>query len=406
MGEQEAPAAASGGWLTHNLKVVSGVSFLQDAASELLYPILPIFLTVTLGAPAAVVGLVEGLAEGAASVTKVVAGRVSDRYRRRPLIGLGYGLAALGKVLIAVAAAWPVVLAGRCVDRLGKGVRGAPRDALIAADVPPAARGRAFGFHRSMDTAGAVAGPLIGLAGYQLLHHHIRPLLMIAVVPAVASVLLVAALREPARSREPARQVRWQPRGLPARYWRVVAVLGVFSLVNFPDALLLLRLHDIGFSVPAVIGAYVAYNVVYALLSYPAGALADRLSPAIVFGVGLCVFAVAYTGLGLTRSRPVAWLLIAGYGGYTALTDGVGKAWVSGLLPAVDQGSGQGLFQGLSGLGILAAGVWAGLAWGRDGRLPLLISGVAAAILAGGLLAAAIAGRRPGVREPSIPREP
>jgi len=146
--------SGSGGWLTRNLKVVSGVSFLQDAASELLYPILPIFLTVTLGAPAAVVGLVEGLAEGAASVTKVAAGGLSGRYRRRPLIGLGYGLAAAGKLLIAVGMAWPMVLGGRCVDRLGKGVRGAPRDALIAADVPAAARGRAFGFYRAADTAG------------------------------------------------------------------------------------------------------------------------------------------------------------------------------------------------------------------------------------------------------------
>jgi MFS family permease len=380
-------------WLTRNLKVVSGVSFLQDAASELLYPILPIFLTVTLGAPAAVVGLVEGLAEGAASVTKVATGRLSDRYRRRPLIGLGYGLAALGKVLIAVASAWPVVLAGRCVDRLGKGVRGAPRDALIAADVPPAARGRAFGFHRSMDTAGAVAGPLIGLAGYELLHHQLRPLLVIAVVPAVASAALVAALREPARTAAPER-ARWRPGTLPARYWRVVAVLGVFSLVNFPDALLLLRLHDIGFAVPAVIGAYVTYNAVYALLSYPAGVVADRLSPAIVFGVGLVVFATAYTGLGLARSHPVAWLLIAGYGGFTALTDGVGKAWISGLLPATDQGTGQGVFQGLSGLGILVAGLWAGLAWGTDGRLPLLVSGLAAGVLAAGLLTGTLA-RRP-----------
>jgi MFS family permease len=393
------PAAATavagpGGWLTRNLKVVSGVSFLQDAASELLYPILPIFLTVTLGAPAAVVGVVEGLAEGAASVTKVAAGGLSDRYRRRPLIGLGYGLAAAGKLLIAVAVAWPVVLAGRCVDRLGKGVRGAPRDALIAADVPAAARGRAFGFHRAMDTAGAVVGPLIGLAGYELLHHHLRPLLWIAVVPAVGSTALVAALRDPPRAGPAGKGLGWNPRGLPARFWRPVAVLVLFSLVNFPDALLLLRLHDIGFTVPAVIGAYVVYNVVYAVLSYPAGAVADRLSPAVVFAVGLVVFAIAYTGLGLTRDHLAAWLLVAGYGGFTALTDGVGKAWISGLLPAAVQGSGQGVFQGLSGLGVLAAGVWAGLAWGADGTLPLLISGLTAAVLATGLLAAATARRR------------
>jgi MFS family permease len=372
-------------WLTRNLGVLSAVSLLQDAASELLYPILPIFLNAVLGAPAAVIGLVEGLAEGAAALTKVASGRISDRYRPRPLIGLGYGLAAVGKVLIAVAAAWPTVLAGRCVDRLGKGIRGAPRDALIAAGVPAGARGRAFGFHRAMDTTGAVIGPLIGLAGYELLHQHLRPLLVIAVVPAVASALLVAAVRQPAR-RPAAPKTPWRVRGLPARYWRVVAALTLFSLVNFPDALLLLRLHQIGFPVVAVIGAYVAYNAVYATLSYPAGAVADRLPPALVFGTGLVLFAVAYTGLGLTRSHPVAWLLLAGYGGFTALTDGVGKAWISGLLPSSEQGAGQGLFQGVTGLAVLAAGIWAGVAWGRDGTVPLLVSGIAAAVLAAGVI--------------------
>lgn len=382
---------SDGPWLTRNLKVLSGVSLLQDTASELLYPILPIFLTVVLGAPAAVVGVVEGIAEGTAALSKIVTGRVADRFRARPMIGLGYGLAALGKVAVAAATVWPVVLAGRSVDRVGKGIRGAPRDALIATGVPASAKGRAFGFHRAMDTAGAVIGPLIGLAGYQLLHHHIRPLLVIAVVPAVASAVLVVAVREAPR-RLP-RTGRWHPRDLPGRYWRVVAVLALFSLVNFPDALLLLRLHEIGFSVPAVIGAYVTYNAVYAVLSYPAGVVADRLSPRTVFGAGLVLFALAYTGLGLTHSHPAAWTLLAAYGGFTAFTDGVGKAWISGLLGPGDQGTGQGLFQGLTGLGILAAGLWAGLAWGGDGTLPLLVSGIAAAVLAVGLLTRPI--RRP-----------
>jgi MFS family permease len=374
-------------WLTRNLAVLSAVSLLQDTASELLYPILPIFLTVALGAPAAVVGLVEGVAEAAAGLTKIAAGRLSDRFRPKPLIGFGYGLAAAGKALIAAAGAWPVVLAGRGVDRLGKGIRGAPRDALIAAGVPAAARGRAFGFHRAMDTAGAVFGPLIGLAAYELLHHHIRPLLVIAVIPAVGSAVLVAAVRQPTRAPAPASRARWRLTELPSRYWRVVVALTAFSLVNFPDALLLLRLHQIGFSVAAVIGAYVAYNAVYALLSYPAGALADRFPPAVVFGTGLLLFATAYTGLGLTRSHAVAWLLLAAYGGFTALTDGVGKAWISGLLPDRDQGTGQGFYQGLTGLAVLVAGVWAGLAWHADGTLPLLISGITTAVLATGLLA-------------------
>jgi MFS family permease len=248
-----------------------------------------------------------------------------------------------------------------------------------------------------MDTLGAVIGPLVGLVGYELLHHRIRPLLVIAVVPAVASAALVAAVRQPApvatRTSRP-----WGVRDLPARYWRVVAALTAFGLVNFPDALLLLRLHEIGFTVPAVIGAYVAYNAVYATLSYPAGAVADRRSPAVVFGAGLVLFAVAYTGLGLTRSHLVAWLLLAGYGGFTALTDGVGKAWISGLLPAADQGGGQGLFQGLGGLAVLVAGLWAGLAWGRDGTVPLIVSGAVAALLAVGLLTTAA--RRPSRGSP------
>jgi MFS family permease len=379
------------GWLTRNLKIVSGVSFLQDAASELLYPLLPILLTVVLGAPAAVVGAVEGIAEGVAAVTKVFAGRLSDRFRKKPIVALGYGLAALGKVLVAAAAVWPVVLAGRAVDRLGKGIRGAPRDALLVQGIPLSARGRAFGFHRAADTAGAVVGPLIALAGYELLDHRLRPLLWFAVVPAVLSVLLVFALREPARVAEPVPDLEPAPIAEPApvlgrAFWRVVAVLGLFSLINFPDALLLLRLHDIGFGVAEVILAYVGFNLVYTMLSYPAGAFADRLTPQSVVAVGLLVFATAYVGLGVTEDHLASWLLIGGYGAYAGLTDGVGKAWVSGLLPSGSQGTGQGIFQGVLGAGVLVAGVWAGLCWGGDGQLPLVLAGTVAAVVGLALL--------------------
>jgi MFS family permease len=379
-------------WLTRNLKIVSGVSFLQDAASELLYPLLPILLTVVLGAPAAVVGAVEGVAEGVAAITKVVAGRLSDKFRKKPIVALGYGLAAVGKVLVAAATAWPVVLAGRSVDRLGKGIRGAPRDALLVDGIPPDARGRAFGFHRAADTAGAVVGPLIALAGYELLDHRLRPLLWFAVVPAVLSVLLVFALREPVPRGAAAAPAFVDPAITPVvvlgpAYWRVVTVLGIFSLINFPDALLLLRLHDIGFGVAQVILAYVGYNLVYTVLSYPAGVIADRMSPQLVVAIGLLVFAVAYVGLGLTEDHLASWLLIGGYGAYTGLTDGVGKAWISGLLPAAGQGTGQGLFQGVLGAGVLVAGLWAGLCWGGDGHLPLVLAGSVAGLVALVLLA-------------------
>ncbi len=382
------PSAADHGWRTHNLTVLSGVSFLQDAASELLYPILPIFLTVTLGAPVAGVGVVEGLAEGAASITKLASGFFGDRFSKRPLIGVGYGLAAVGKVLIAIASGWPLVLLARVLDRFGKGLRGPPRDALIVEGIPAQLRDRAFGFHRAADTLGAVVGPLIGLLGYELLDHRVRPLLVLAVLPAVLSVLLVVAVREQPRAPRtgPAVNVFRGARELPSSYWHAVGILVIFSLANFPDALLLLRLHEIGFSVPAVILAYVGYNLVFVAASYPAGLLADRLPRQRVFGIGLAFFAVGYLGLGLTHSHLLAWLVLALYGLFSAFTDGVGKAWISALVPAEHQAGAQGTFQGLTGLGVLLAGVWAGLAWGSDGHLPLIVSGITGAIIAALLL--------------------
>ena len=379
-------------WLTRNVRVLSAVSFLQDAASELLYPLLPIYLTSVLGAPVAVVGAVEGAAEGAASLTKLAAGPLGDRFARRPLIATGYGMAALGKVMVAAATAWSGVLAGRVVDRLGKGIRGAPRDALLVVDIDDAARGRVFGFHRAMDTLGAVVGPLLGLAGYELLDHRIAPLLWVAVVPAVLSVALVFLVRETRRvlPRAERRAIFARVRDLPRRYWRVTTGLVMFGLVNFPDALLLLRLNEIGFSVVEVILAYVTYNMVYAVASYPAGLLADRVPRSAVFGIGLVFFGVGYTGLGLTTDAVTAWLLIGVYGLFTACTDGVGKAWISSLVGPDLQASAQGVFQGASGFAVLGAGLWAGFLWGADGRLPLLISGVVGAVFAVVLLGAAL----------------
>ena len=370
--------------MTRNVRVLSAVSFLQDTASELLYPLLPIYLTTVLGAPPAVVGAIEGAAEGAASVTKLAVGPLGDRFAKRPLIATGYGMAALGKVIVAAAGAWPGVLTGRVVDRLGKGLRGAPRDALLVEGIDSASRGRVFGFHRTMDTFGAVIGPLLGLAGYELLDHRIPPLLWVAIVPAVLSVLLIGLVSEkPRTGPRPARQPIFAGmRELPGRFWRVTAVVVGFGLVNFPDALLLLRLNEIGFGVVAVILAYVTYNLVYALGSYPAGVLADRLPRSTVFGIGLVFFAIGYIGLGLTRDHLTAWLLIGVYGVFTACTDGVGKAWISSLVGSGQQSTAQGVFQGGSGLAILFAGLWAGLLWGADGRLPLLVSGTVGAVFA------------------------
>ena len=276
-GGREGPTARP--WWTRNVKILSAVSLLQDAASELLYPILPLFLTGVLGAPAAVVGLIEGLAEAAASATRLVAGRLADRYPRRRLVGAGYGLAALGKLVIALAGAWPTVLVGRCVDRLGKGVRGPPRDSLLVEGIPAEARGRVFGVHRTADTAGAVIGPLAGLA-----------LVRAPGSPAARAAPgrrrarggeRAARARRPGAAEAPARPPRaaaaWgaaragrrpAPVPAPARdgrgFRRVAAVLVAFGFVNVPDALVLLHLNQVGFGVAAVILAYVGYNLVYA----------------------------------------------------------------------------------------------------------------------------------------------
>ncbi len=387
--------------LPHNVVVLSWVSFFQDAASELLYPIFPLFITVTLGAPAAALGLIEGVAEGTASVGKALSGRLADRRRRRPLIAIGYGTSTVAKPLIGLAMAWPFALFGRFIDRVGKGIRTSPRDALLAADTPPEIRGRAFGFHRAADTAGAVVGPLLGLALYELVDHELRPLFFIAAVPAAISVLLIAFVHEkPAQPAAPAHHAVAVSAGtLPRRYWQLVITLGLFGLMNFSDALLILRAKELGMSFSAIILVYALYNATYAALSLPAGIVSDRLPRRLVYGTGLLIFAIAYLGLGLVHSPGWVWALLPVYGAYTALTDGVGKAWVADLLPARTMGSGLGYFQGITGGCALIASIWAGLAWSGDGRLPLQLSGAVVGVLAVVLL---LGGRRFDGRHPQV----
>ena len=386
-------------WLTRNLIVLTLVSLTQDAASELVYPLLPLFLTGVLAAPPVVLGLVEGCAEAAAGISKYVAGRWSDSRTRRPFVTSGYAMAAVGKVIVASAYAWPTVLVGRVVDRLGKGVRSAPRDALIAASVPREDLGRAFGFHRMGDSAGAIIGPLLALAGLAALHGNVRAALWWAVIPAVLSTLLTFFVVEKRRTPSPVvaasgtetPAVKPPKSPLPPEFWRVCVVLVGIAIVNFPDALLLLRVSELGFTTTQVVLAYVAYNVVYTLGSYPAGAWSDRLPRPLVYGIGLIAFAVAYAGLGLVGHSAWVFVLVAAYGLFPAFTDGVGKAWISHLVPDEHRGRAQGVFQSLSNGAVFVAGLWAGLAWTLGpgaGVVPLLVSGVCALIAGIGLVLA------------------
>ncbi len=379
-------------------------SLFADLSSELVYPLIPIFLTATLGAPVAAVGLVEGVAEATAYATRPLAGRWSDAAgARKPFVVAGYGLAAVGKALLFAAPAWGVALAGRAVDRFGKGIRTPPRDALLADVTTAADRGRIFGFHRAFDTLGAVIGPLAALAFLAIAgEEHLRWAIGVAIVPAVISVAVVARIPE----RRPARRPADAPpapgiRQLPAAYWLFLAASGLFMLGNSSDAFLILRGKDLGMATTAVVFAYVLYNAVYALLSYPAGSLSDRLPrPAVIVG-GYLVFAAVYLGFALARSEPVAWLLFPLYGAYIAATEGVTKAFVADLAPAAARTTALGLFQGVTGGLVLVASLLAGILWDAFGPSATFGFGAAAALLAALLTAALLATGR--LRPPAHP---
>lgn len=378
-------------WLSKNLVAISWVSHLQDAASEMLYPIMPVFLNTVLGAPAAVIGAIEGIAEGAAALTKLTSKYINRVVPRKSMVFIGYLLAAIGKLLIALASAWPMVMLARFVDRIGKGTRSAARDAILVQGVAAEDRGKVIGFHRTSDTLGAVVGPAIALALLALLNGDIRSILWIALIPAALSTLLVFKIKdhEPA-TRKSIRVSKAEAikdaSHISTHIKSLIWVLAIFSIVNFPDALLLLHLAQEGFSVTEVVGMYLLFNISYAALSFPAGILADRIQPKFVYALGLVFFAAAYGGLALTDDKFAAIVLVVIYGGFAAANDVVGKSWVSKLARGDQQLAVQARLQGLTGFGILFAGIWAGLAWGTGagiGTVPLMISACVGLVAAG-----------------------
>ena len=375
--------------IPENVRAVSVVSLVNDVASELAYPVVPLFLTIVLGAPVAVIGLIEGIAEGAAVGLGALSGWVSDRSggRRVPWITAGYSLSATARALIAAATHWGIVLVGRLVDRAGKAARTAPRDALIRDSSDPALVGASFGFHRALDTIGATIGPLVAVAllasGVSL-----REVLAISVVPGVLAVLLVRRVREaPAAARSVAADAP-EPR-LRRGFWLVVLASAVFALGNSSNAFLLLRAADLGLSTTLVILAYALYNAVYAGLAWPLGSLSDRIPRAAVLGVGIVVYAVVYVGLALAHGTWSIWPLFVLYGVYVAATDGVGKAWVADHVEGPLAGTAYGIYGGTVGVALLAASLLAGVLWSSISPAAAFWAGAAFAVASLPLLAVA-----------------
>lgn len=355
------------------------VSLAQDAASELLYPLLPILLTGVIGAAPLALGLIEGCAEAAAGFTKLYAGKTSDRIGRKPFVVAGYSVAGIGKVFVVTATAWPLFFFGRVIDRIGKGLRSTPRDALIHDSVPQEHLGKAFGFHRAGDNLGAVIGPLLALGGLSLLNGDVRKVATWALIPALISAVFTLFVRDKSRA-----QIKIDPPKplagpLPKKLKRAISILVLIQLTNIPDALLLLRLHDIGFSTQGVVLAYVLFSAVAVLFSFPAGYLADRFSPRAIYAIGLVAFAITYFTLGYTSNHTIAVIALALYGIFPALTDGVGKAWIAGLSEKNERGKAQGVYQASMNFAVMGAGFWGGAFWTRDAyEWPLIIAAIGA----------------------------
>jgi len=360
-------------------------SFFTDVGSEMVFPLLPVFL-VSLGAGTAFLGLVEGLADAVASVLKLLSGHLSDRVgRKKGFVLFGYGLAGAVRPLVGIAAAPWHVLAIRVTDRVGKGVRTAPRDALIAASVPREAAGRAFGFHRAMDHMGAVVGPLVatGLLG---LGWSLRSVFLATIVPGLLAVACVLIVRAPRSEGGPASGTASSVR-LPRRLRGYVAILGLFALGNSSDAFLLLRAREIGVAVAALPLLWAAFHVVKAAFSYVAGDWSDRLPRVQLIASGWMVYALAYLGFGIATAPWQAWALFVVYGAYYGLTEPAEKALVRDLAPAEARGRAFGLYHFVIGIAAVPAGLLTGTLWQAWGAPLALGIGAALAALASGALA-------------------
>lgn len=373
--------------LARNVVILAAVSFLTDVSSEMIYPLLPVFLGTVLGASATSIGVIEGAAESTAALLKFVSGWWSDRVgRRKPLVVAGYALAGLARPLIGLAQSVGQVLAIRLTDRVGKGIRTSPRDALIADSVDAGMRGRAFGFHRAADHAGAVLGPLVAFALLGSAGVEVRTLFLLAAIPgALALVVVIGGVREAPKHQAVANVIAVEPsrlRSLDRRYWRVLGVILLFTLGNSTDAFLLLRAADLGVPIAQIPLLWAMLHVVKSASSTPGGTLSDRVGRRPLLVAGWLLFAAVYLAFGRATTPWHVWALFAVYGVYFGLTEGTEKALIADLVPPSARGTAFGGFNLAVSLGALPASVIFGLWWDHAGPRAAFDFGAAMAVLA------------------------
>lgn len=377
-----------------NVRMMGIVSLLTDASSEMVYPILPLFLVNVLGAPVSAIGLIESLAEATASFMKVGSGWLSDHVgRRKPLIALGYTLSNLVKPVIALTASWPAVLALRVTDRLGKGVRTAPRDALIAESATEGQRGRAFGVHRALDTLGAAIGPFVAWAVLTLKPGSYRTIFLISAIPGTLAILFVLfAVRDTGKGRpaeKPAGARAVSFRDFSAPLVAFTAISFVFGVANSSDAMLILRAQDLGAKAALIPLMYVVFNIVGALLAAPFGARSDAVGRRRLLVFGFAGYAVVYLGFALAGSATAPWLLFALYGVPYAATEGMTRAYVCDLAGPERRATVLGAYTFVLGLAALPASTMAGLLWDRVSHAaPFFVSAALMGVSAAALLVA------------------
>jgi MFS family permease len=374
------------------VRLLGWASLFTDAATEMIYPLLPVYLSRVLGASATSLGIIEGVAEAVNSGLKIVSGWISDRQsRRRPIVIVGYALSSLARPLIALTSSWPHVLAIRALDRTGKGIRGAPRDAMLAVHADASSRGRIFGFHRAMDHTGAVVGPVVATLFLALFPGQYRLLFALTAIPGALAVATLFRVPEPPLeplepSERSERSVRLVPSGLPKELYALLSIIFLFSLGSSADAFLLLRLADAMGSATFLPLLWAAHHVVKASLSTWGGGLSDRLGRRYVIVIGWAIYSLVYLGFAVVSNAVAFVALFLIYGIHFALAEGAEKALIADLTPPHRQGTAFGLYYGVLGVGMLVASIAFGVVYDRVSPAAAFIMGAALSAVAAVLL--------------------